>query len=110
MKTDVTGLTRAVYMWAVAAESYENWGLYSSPLAFTAAPHLLVPCGLYFMQMPPPRAITTLIAAPQGVLRNFYPLQGYCLNKCENLTKDLFFGKCAWCMINRAQTNCMIRI
>jgi hypothetical protein len=40
--------------------------------------------------MPAQGAVTHLIAAPQGVLRNFYPLSGYCLDKCDDINIDLF--------------------
>jgi hypothetical protein len=50
-------------------------------------------CLLFAMQMPTQGAVTNLIAAPQGVLRNFYPLSGYCLDKCEDINIDLFRSK-----------------
>lgn len=47
------------------------------------------------LQMPTQGAVTNLIAAPQGVLRNFYPLSGYCLDKCGDINIDLFRSKWA---------------
>lgn len=47
----------------------------------------------YSLQMPTKGAVTTLIAAPQGVLRNFYPMEGYCMDHCEAINTDLFKGK-----------------
>eukprot|EP00878_Enallax_costatus_P036613 GHUV01041134.1.p1 GENE.GHUV01041134.1~~GHUV01041134.1.p1 ORF type:complete len:322 (+),score=95.41 GHUV01041134.1:112-1077(+) len=44
-------------------------------------------------QMPTQGAVTTLIAAPQGVLRNFYPMKGYCQDHCENININLFRGR-----------------
>lgn len=41
-------------------------------------------------QMPVQGAVTHLIVAPQGVLRNFYPLSGYCLVNCDDIHIDLF--------------------
>lgn len=41
-------------------------------------------------QMPVQGAVTHLIVAPQGVLRNFYPLKGYCLDNCDDIHIDLF--------------------
>jgi len=47
---------------------------------------MLVVC----VQMPTQGAVTNLIAAPQGVLRNFYPLSGYCQDKCNDININLF--------------------
>ncbi|WIA39118.1 hypothetical protein OEZ86_005253 [Tetradesmus obliquus] len=41
-------------------------------------------------QLPTQGAVTTLIAAPQGVLRNFYPMKGYCQDRCDNININLF--------------------
>lgn len=41
-------------------------------------------------QMPTYGAVTNLLAAPQGVLRNFYPMEGYCQDHCENININLF--------------------
>lgn len=32
----------------------------------------------------------TLVPAFQGVLRNFYPLEGYCQDHCDNININLF--------------------
>jgi hypothetical protein len=42
----------------------------------------------FWLQLPTQGAVTTLIAAPQGVLRNFYPMKGGKQQCCTNINRD----------------------
>lgn len=53
--------------------------------------HVMCVCAAV-VQMP--TGITTLIAAPQGVLRNFYPNDNYCQDHCDNVHINLLKGRC----------------
>jgi hypothetical protein len=45
------------------------------------------------MQMPIQGAVSNILAAPQGVLRNFYPMKGYCQDRCDDININLFKGE-----------------
>ena len=77
-------------------DTQQAFGLPHEPLARWLVPR--IPSHNYctvlylLLQMPMQGAVSNIIAAPQGVLRNVYPLKGYCQDKCDDININLFKG------------------